>query len=195
MHADRLQRMADLLRRDAANPNGVKFDLSTWASPVPENELRGPSPNDHWSIPEGVKMVKRNYTDLAPLEVPVSCGTFACAFGLAAISGEFKAEGLSYTAITGCNYSNPDVVGEGATGLLVPAIYDHSGTMQTGFEAAEVLFDISAADAKYFFDPDSYDGTPREAEGEIEVADRIEAFIRGEINDFHEDYRSSADED
>lgn len=178
MHTERLGRMRDLLRRDAANPTGVKFDLGTWAEPA---ERQGHGHN--FPLPEGVKSSDshRYYTELEPIKVPVSCDTMACAFGLAAISGEFKDEGLSYSFCIGADKTN---------GTLLPA---YQG--EHGFEAAAALFRITTGDAQYFFDPDHYDTTPKEAEGELIVAQRIDDFINGLIDtDHHPDYRDS-DED
>lgn len=167
MYADRLLRLAALLRRDAANPEGAQFDLGYWAAPSEGNELKRGS---NWALPEDVTKVPRYQTSLEAIKVPVSCGTTACAMGLAAISGEFAAEGLSYTFL----------LDAAMTGLLVPTI---NGV--TGFAAACQLFDISSADADYLFDPGHYSETPREADGELLVAQRIENFTRGVIDEEH----------
>lgn len=77
MNADRLLRLAALLESDAANPNGVKFDLRTWAgdaAPEPGMETEPPDPK----------------------KLGVHCGTQACAIGLACLSGAFAEDGLSW---------------------------------------------------------------------------------------------------
>lgn len=177
MHIERLERMRDLLRRDAANPTGVKFDLSTWAEPAvsDENGMR------YYPLPKDVQRNAddRYYTALEAVKVPVSCDTMACAFGLAAISGEFAAEGLSYSFMTG----------DGSIGTLMPTLGRHHG-----MTAAAHLFGIETTDAQYFFDPECYEDTPREAEGELLVAQRIEDFINGIIDEnYHPDYRDNGE--
>lgn len=157
MNKDRLTRMVDLLKRDAANPKGVKFDLGIWAAPARHGVTR-------WGgIPDG-----------EPLVVATSCGTKACAFGLAAISGEFAEDGLNYKF-------GPEVNG---TRMLVPTFEG-----EECFGAAATFFDIKYNDASYLFDPESYEETPREAEGELFVAQRISDFIDGKIDhDYHQSY-------
>jgi hypothetical protein len=62
--------------------------------------------------------------------------------------------------------------------------------------AARELFDISLEDASYFFDPENYDGTPKEAEGELLVAQRIDDFIKGHIDEsYHPAFRHDDNED
>lgn len=166
-----LQKLEDLLRADAVNPTGVKFDLGMWAEPNEEapEELVDPatlqsSKDLDWKI---------------DAKVPVSCGTTACAFGLGAISGTFANEGLRY-----------EVDG----GTLVPVINDMNGMRRVGFAAARVLFNISEEDAEYLFDPSKYDGdTPEGAHGEIRVADRIKAFSAGKVCSDHPDFEEDPD--
>lgn len=134
MHVERLKRLSALLRRDAADPNGVKFDLEHWASPY--------GAAGHWTDPEG--------------QPKVDCGTTACALGLAAISGEFKEDGLTWTI----EYA------------LEPA---YEGVR--GFAAGAALFDIEVYQAHYLFDPAQYYDVPRGAQGELLVAARIDDFI------------------
>ncbi len=163
MHVDRLTRMAKLLRADATNPTGVQFDLDTWGS-------YGDMGVDEWR-----QLAEGN-------QVPMSCGTQACAFGLAAISGEFDAEGLTYRA--SINNHN-----------IIPTLTTEYGAVFTQFAAARVLFDITRDDANYFFDPECYEETPREAEGEIFVAERIEAFIKGVVDEeFHPKYNRDSED-
>jgi hypothetical protein len=184
MNVERLERMRDLLRRDAANPHGVKFDLGTWASPAyDDNEVDGPSTFD---LPADVEHNEYNagYSTAEPIKVEVSCGTTACAFGLAAISGEFAKEGLTYEFMLSAyrpRNSGP------VRGHLMPA---YGGCH--GMHAAQGLFDISLEDASYFFDPECYDGTPKEAEGELLVAQRIDDFIKGDIDtDYHPAFKDN----
>lgn len=146
-HPDRLVRLAALLERDADNETGVKFDLSTWGAPSDDGQ--------------------QLYRDGKPKEVKVDCGTTACAFGLAAISGEFKAEGLTYEFVP--------VTSVGGY-ALVPTIMD-GGRPRSGFSAAQALFGIEYAAAEYLFDTVAYDEVPQGAEGERLVASRIRDFV------------------
>lgn len=158
MNKDRLTRMVDLLKRDAANPKGVKFDLGMWAAPAQRGATR-------WG---GV-------SDSEPLTVAASCGTKACAFGLAAISGEFAKDGLTYTF---------GPVHADGTATLLPTFEG-----EECFDAAATFFDIKYHDASYLFDPECYDETPQKTEGELFVAQRISDFIDGKIDhDYHQSY-------
>ena len=134
MKADLLLRLADYLEKDAVNPNGFKFDMWTWASSESDSDgfFTGnvkPEPN---------------------------CGTSACAMGIAAISGIFKDEGLSY-------YVNIDGEFE----------FRFAEGWIGGFSAAQSLFEINDPQSRYLFDGDHMTGHP----GELAVAKRIRAFV------------------
>lgn len=77
MYKKRLERLATLLDDNAANPEGIRFNIRQWAGPADGHETDG-----HFPTKEKIK---------------VDCGTMACGMGLAAISGVFKKEGLGYT--------------------------------------------------------------------------------------------------
>lgn len=170
--------LRDLLRSDAANPEGTKFDLGLWAgdsikaktfgaiAATIEPEALG-LPADWYVIP-GTSMARLYSVDIEQENMPkMSCGTMVCALGLAMVSGIFAKHGLTGRAM-------PSSTGGMA---LVPMCNG-----ETGFDAGAELFGISNADSRYFFDPDCYDGTPREAEGELLVAQRIDDFINGIID-------------
>lgn len=145
MNVERLQRLSKLLREDAANPQGLTFNLAFWGR-VPSQE------------------------GLDTHSVAVNCGTQACAMGLAAISGEFKAEGLDYEVVAPRTWGNQ----------IRPLFTDSTGTA-SDFRAAEKLFEISHLSAVILFDPTQYAKT-NGAEAEIEVADRIDGLIaNGEV--------------
>lgn len=116
MRTDRLLRLADLLEADAVNPNGVQFDLNDWGHPSDD------------------KIFKNND------DVTVDCGTAACAFGLAAISGIFKDEGLGYE------------ISSGRYHRLIPRFINEQRDEFFGFEAAKEFFDISIDVARKLFD-------------------------------------------
>lgn len=139
MNKRRLLKLADLLEADAKNKRGVRFDLSVVG----------------WVDAPDKASVKLN------------CGTSACAMGLAAMSGEFKREGLSYRIAKGC-FSNIKTTMNGTT-----LHYD---------TAAMRLFDISRHQAGFLFTPGFYPDDKRQgAKGERFVAKRIRDFVAGKV--------------
>lgn len=143
MKNTRLKRLARLLRKDAANPKGIQFDITRWAAPA--------------------GTVVAVFDQMPTEPVPVDCGTSACAMGLAVLSGEFKKEGLranyrhSWSGIA----MHPELNG----------VHD--------FAAAQLLFNITPAQAAWLFSPTSYPRDKRKgAKGELTVARRIESLVR-----------------
>lgn len=184
----RLALLAKVLREDAAKPDGVTFDLGNWAMPVSDlSDIGEDSRVDtkNWQIPEE-KISNVGGWEYAPADVlepiPVSCGTSACALGLAALTKEFQDMGLSYKY----QIVTPQGHTENTRGAwMIPEYLGFHG-----LDAGAAFFGISTEDASYFFDPDQYDRTPTHAKGEILVAERIEAFLDGCIDhDHHDDYR------
>jgi hypothetical protein len=136
MNKRRLLKLADLLEEDAANKKGIKFDLGLW----------GASDEDD-----------------AP--VSVSCGTTACAMGLAVVSGAFKRAGLT-------NYY-------GDSGDRICPVFEG----YDGFEAAQRLFKISQDQSFFLFDQSQYPiGSTSGARGERYVAKRIRDFVSGKVS-------------
>lgn len=88
MRKELLLRLADLLEADAANPNGVKFNLDNWAQDARFDPLQV------------------LYDPVNTTEIPLDCRTAACAIGFAALSGAFKDEGLAWK-ISGSGYLIP----------------------------------------------------------------------------------------
>lgn len=187
--------MRDLLRSDAANPTGTKFDLGMWLAPSePRTDdykyIAGDFdpqavglPADWYVIP-GAGGAQLRSIDIEQENMPkMSCGTMVCALGLAMVSGIFAKHGLTGTA----------VLSSSGGVALVPTCNG-----EDGFDAGAELFSISNEDSRYFFDPDCYYGTPREAEGELLVAQRIDDFINGIVDErCHPDYMDNdqSDED
>jgi hypothetical protein len=135
---DRLTRLVKLLRANADNTDGVKFDLTKWGY-----------------SPEGYQ------TGIAPL----NCGTKACAFALAAISGEFCADGLEYKM----------------RGSYIEVTYSPFGEQLEDDKAAAEFFNISPDAAWYLFIPSNYpDRDWQGATAERKVADRIEQFVQAD---------------
>lgn len=133
MFGDRLLKLAELLEADAVNPHGIKFDLSQWGST----------------------------SDADDTTVSVSCGTHACAMGLAVVSGAFAEHGLFNAS--------------GAPWRIIPGMVT-SGSRE--FRAAAELFDIQREEAEWLFLDDSYgDEVLIGSEGELIVASRIREFV------------------
>jgi hypothetical protein len=134
MNKRRLLKLADLLEADAKNKKGIRFNMGDWGT-APMGE-----------------------------EPAVSCGTTACAMGLAVASGAFKRAGLTNGAFT--------------TNWIVPKV-----GKEVGFKAAEVLFDIDIGASYFLFDPCRYPTDKRTgATGERYVAKRIRDFVAGKVS-------------
>lgn len=132
MNSEGLLKLADLLEADAKNKRGVKFDLYTWG---------------HFRTSK----VPKN---------PVTCGTTACAMGLAAISGKFSSDGLRYKKSDERH------------------IYISFRNQIGGIDSAVALFGISNEQAQFLFLPRSYEGGSRRgAAGERRVAKRIRELV------------------
>lgn len=131
MNIERLNLLAKHLCADASNPTGVKFDMGCW-------------------------MEVDSFTS-APKQ---SCGTTACAFGLATLIPEFQAQGLNIQK--GSITFSPEFSG------------------LTGFSAARLFFDLTMEETYLLFSPDSY---PRDrqngAAAERYVAQRIHRLTGG----------------
>jgi hypothetical protein len=92
----------------------------------------------------------------------ISCGTSACAVGLAVLSGAFKSDGLT-------NYYGD------LSGRICPSFDDVDG-----FEAVERLFNISNLEANFLFLDENYPSNKTTgAVGERFVAKRIRDFVAG----------------
>jgi len=137
----RLLKLADLLEADAKNKKGIKFDLGTW----------GYTNNSNY------------FTDDAP-DPAISCGTTACALGLAALSGKFKRCGLTAKVSYRINGKNISI---------------HLGRCE-GLSAANRLFDIPMKVSEWLFLESGYGTNVDGAKGERAVAKRIRDFVAGE---------------
>jgi hypothetical protein len=143
MNNERLLRLADLLEADASRVDGIKFNLGCLVQPDGNRTFRGLS------------------------KVKLDCGTQACAVGLAALTGAFEAEGLTYTLDNG--YFAPIFAGEECE-------WDW---------AAHKLFEIEPNVVNFLF---TIDGYWREAMkpmtgavAEREVAQRIRDLVAGKV--------------
>jgi hypothetical protein len=110
---------------------------------------------------KGVRFHMHGWGYVTDPENPISCGTKACAMGLAAISGTFKRAGLT------------------------PHLEESSirfrwkGRKIDGFTAAEKLFGISPEASDYFFAPS--DEIVEGAADERRLARRIRRFVAGKL--------------
>lgn len=119
MKTELLLQLAAALEANAANPQGVKFDLRGWGYDATEEikgvSIAGPVPARAFQKGE---------------EIPLNCNTAACAAGLAALMG---LGGLSFDIVSG-------------RGTLVPTFAGYTGwsavEMVFGLncEEAETLF-------------------------------------------------------
>lgn len=146
--SDLLIRGAELLEADAANPTGVRFDLGSWS----QRFDAATGEKEDW--------------DTKPTEIPVSCGTSACAMGLFAISGAFKDQGLKVS------YTN-SYRGDGSGFMMVPHCRGYEG-----FAAAQELFGITEEEADRLFNPDAYNARTG-AVAELQVAERMRDLAAG----------------
>lgn len=172
MHVERLRKLEQLLRDDAKNEKGVKFNLAVWASPSQTTPGLGGYAREKW---------------VDKVEPSVSCGTTACALGLAAISGVFKDEGLDYRVYE----AGSEVDENGVKRQLFILEPDHGG--HSGFEAGQSFFDLTYSQSHFLFDPAAYDDIPKGAAGEIIVADRIAGLINGDYDT--DDYDPDGDDE
>lgn len=176
MNLARMEHLRDLLRADAANPTGVRFDLGAW---LQQADKANPS-----VARINYELVEGSMTEIKDPHPTMSCDTFACALGLACLDPVFQAEGLHYKV---------QATGGRVYAWMIP---EFDGC--TDFHAGAAFFGISIEDAQYLFDPECYDRTPVEAKGELFVAQRVDDFINDKIDyNYHPDHRhgDNGDED
>ena len=138
---DRLLRLARLLRADAKRKTGVKFDMSTFC------------------ITEGDE------------DPGVNCGTRACALGLAALSGEFKAEGLRFKVVR-------DIWGRPKK--TIDFTYRGDDMFGNEMAVAAKVFDIPEMVALWLFGGEA-SKHEEGAKAELEMAEIIEKCAKGDI--------------
>lgn len=112
---------------------------------------------------KGIKFEMMTFGYVTDKTKPLSCGTQACAMGLAALSGAFKRDGL-----------DARIERSGFVSIL------WNGRKTDGFKAAEYLFDISDPESATLFLPTGgqHDG----AGTERAKAKQIRKFVRtGEL--------------
>lgn len=112
----------------------------------------------------GIKFDLGEWANTEGKKLTVSCGTTACAMGLAVLSGEFKRQGLSNYYIGGV-----DAFGQPA---LAPKC-----NRRLGFGAASELFGISDEMSEYLFSSLSYKKS-KGAQAELVVAKRIRELVK-----------------
>lgn len=146
MNKRRLLKLADLLEADAKNAKGIQFNLCT------------------------IIRTDDVYAAAASGTVPMSCGTSACAVGLAALSGAFKrSAGLSYKLV------------HSEWGIEIKTTIN--GQSRAYDRAAMAVFGLTMRQVDFLFTPTRYGiGEPISgAIGERYVAKRIRDFVAGEV--------------
>jgi hypothetical protein len=120
---------------------------------------------------KGIKFDLGMWGESTEQEPSQSCGTTACAMGLAAISGVFAHAGLA------CNW---DYLGHVNGAPLRTMKITFNGRIG-GVSAGASLFEISHEQSAWLFMPMNYGhGTPIQgAPGERAVANRIRDFVAG----------------
>lgn len=109
----------------------------------------------------GIKFDFLDWGKVRDPKKPTSCGTTACAMGLAAISGAFKRAGLTFEP------ANQLIAFKGEYGAVL-------GAMK--------VFDLNLEDASFLFtDTDGLDDL-QGAKAERAVAKRIRRFVAGKIS-------------
>jgi hypothetical protein len=112
---------------------------------------------------EGIKFDLHGWGWTEDDTVSQSCGTTACAMGLAVLSGAFKRAGLK-NGSSNRNEIDP-VIGR-----------------RRGFDAAEKLFDLTETQSRFLFSVDRYPlDRSSGAVGEHYVAKRIRDFVAGKV--------------
>jgi len=157
MRTDLMLKGADLLEADALNPEGIKFDLNTWAADARVDLTE----------PFGVNGL-RTFGYKEDAVIPINCGTQACAAGLFALSGAFKDQGFSY-----------EITNDGRLRLAIQT-RDAFGirTVLHDWEAVAHLFAIEEPQAWKLFSADNYPPTQRKgAVGELAVAARMREMV------------------
>lgn len=112
----------------------------------------------------GIKFDLGDWAKTKDKKLTVSCGTTACAMGLAVLSGEFKRQGLSNYYVGG--------VDEFGRPSLAPKCND-----RLAFGAASELFGISDEMSEYLFSSLSYKKS-KGAQAELAVAKRIRELVK-----------------
>jgi hypothetical protein len=105
---------------------------------------------------KGVKFDMEDWVVMTNPKKPISCGTVACAMGLAALSGAFKRAGLGYKI-------------DREWGIEVTM---HGAG--SGIKSAAELFDISFDEAEYLF----VEQTGKGARGERKIAKLLRKFVQ-----------------
>lgn len=113
----------------------------------------------------GIRFNMRTWGNINNPKKPLSCGTQACAMGLAALSGAFRHEGLSAVIREDGDFQ-----------------FKVSGKKTyNGFRASRKFFRINSRNAERLFEADDV-GLPDEGRGaraELAVAKRIRDFVAG----------------
>lgn len=129
---------------------------------------------------DGVKFNLSNWGEISDPENVLSCGTQACAFGLAALSGAFKRAGLDYVLSDKkrVNYGVSDENGNPTEFQEIE--FRWKGHTKGMNYIAGQLFGLTENEADELFGgtPGPHCQTTRGAEAERAVAKRIKALVK-----------------
>lgn len=109
---------------------------------------------------KGIRFNMGNWGYVSDKTEPLSCGTSACAMGLAGLSGAFKRAGLETSTMNG--------------GVR----FQWRGAPMNGFDVAVHLFDIHIDDADILFSPTGTEGRNVGAAAERAKAQQIRKFVK-----------------
>jgi hypothetical protein len=124
---------------------------------------------------KGIKFNMGTWGDIYETDNLMSCGTKACAMGLAALSGAFKRAGLGYNLTR-----YPDL--EYCPAQLNITFSRNGYTHHGGIVSAMHLFDLTDQQAEALFTPnDLFGGTYTGAEAERHLAKLIRKFVAGKL--------------
>lgn len=122
----------------------------------------------------GIKFDMGTFGDFKTPEPTMDCGTRACAFGLAAISGKFKRVGLDYEV-----KPRERFMGDVENYRMI-FTYKGDSFGQNDMEVASHVFDIPESLAGWLFGGQA-SRIKRGAKAEIQMAEIIEKTVKGDL--------------
>lgn len=115
----------------------------------------------------GIKFDYYDWGHISNLKQPMSCGTEACALGLAAISGAFKSAGLGYELPYNSIYTQINIT--------------YKGRVSDPLQAGMNVFGLTDSEALFLFVPKSEDEV-QGAKAEKNAAKKIRELVAGKVH-------------